>query len=86
MESNDITGISVVGGKSTQRRNAIYQNHREFLKRKRKKKKKKWAQNTKAAWISFDPRVRLSSWESPFRIMWEREVWKSFQCVTRCSD
>lgn len=41
MESNDITGISVVGSKSTQRRNAIYQNHREFLKRKRKKKKKR---------------------------------------------
>lgn len=34
MESNDITGISVVGSKCTQRRNAIYQNSREFLQKK----------------------------------------------------
>lgn len=34
MESNDITGISVVGKKCTWRRDAIYQNCREFLQKK----------------------------------------------------
>lgn len=33
--------------------------------KKRKIKRKKWAQNTKAAWIIFDPKVRLSFWECP---------------------